>query len=245
MSPAKPVNQEAEYCETIESTFVSRRGSHMMLSNLDWQLMDEWQRRELPLHIVVSAINQVFDQRKSGQRTATINSLRYCAPAVEEAYRNWLANRVGANESAPEAARTRSNNPFSKESMLAHLKSRQEALRAAAQSVPEAVATGLAEVIEGVASGLTLIQLEVEADRLNAQTVESLLAKAEEALDATIKAAATAEALTEHGRAVTSMLAPHRANLTDEIYQQQFNNFLIKRLRESFGIPRLSLFFAK
>jgi hypothetical protein len=43
--------------------------------------------------------------------------------------------------------------------------------------------------------------------------------------------------------AVKDQLKPYRNQMETAIYNQTFNNLLLKRLREQFGVPRLSLFY--
>jgi hypothetical protein len=42
---------------------------------------------------------------------------------------------------------------------------------------------------------------------------------------------------------VKEQLAPYRKQMEDAIYQQTLDNLLLKRLREQFAVPRLSLFY--
>jgi hypothetical protein len=42
---------------------------------------------------------------------------------------------------------------------------------------------------------------------------------------------------------VKDQLKPYRKQMEAEVYQQTFDNLLLKRLREQFGLPRLSLFY--
>jgi len=42
---------------------------------------------------------------------------------------------------------------------------------------------------------------------------------------------------------VKDQLNPYRKQMEAEVYQQTFDNLLLKRLREQFGLPRLSLFY--
>jgi hypothetical protein len=42
---------------------------------------------------------------------------------------------------------------------------------------------------------------------------------------------------------IKSQLKPYRAHMEKAAYQQTFDNLLLKRLREKFDVPRLSLFF--
>jgi hypothetical protein len=42
---------------------------------------------------------------------------------------------------------------------------------------------------------------------------------------------------------VKEQLKPYRKQMEPAVYQQTFDNLVLKRLREQFGIPRLSLFY--
>jgi hypothetical protein len=44
-------------------------------------------------------------------------------------------------------------------------------------------------------------------------------------------------------REVKEQLKPYRKQMDTAVYQQTFDNLLLKRLREQFGVPRLSLFY--
>ena len=75
------------YFTEIEEEFVKRRGSHMMVSPLDWTLIETWKQRGIPLHIVLRGINSSFDgydQRLS--RGRKVNSLFFCQQEVEALY---------------------------------------------------------------------------------------------------------------------------------------------------------------
>lgn len=235
-------NIDTSYFDAISDVFIARRGKGLILNSHDWQLMEDWQDSGIPLHVVCGTINQVFDQQRSGQRTATINSLRYCSPAVDAAFQQWQKSRVGANEVAQTSVcDSPPSNPFSKESVLAHLEKCQTSLLHAAESIPPALMEGLQEPFLAV----TVLASAVIVEWVGPKYVEERLTEIEAQIDTAIKAAATPAQLTEAGRAVTAQLAEHRSRMPDKFYQQQFNNLLMKRLRESYGIPRLSLFFGK
>lgn len=79
------------YFTEIEETFVRRRGRNLLISSKDWALIDGWKKRDIPLHIAIRAIEQVFDT-KTG-----VTSLAYCAPAVEREFEEWQTSQVGAS----------------------------------------------------------------------------------------------------------------------------------------------------
>jgi len=71
------------YFTEIEEHFHRRRGSTLLLSTLDWALIETWKDAGLPLEAVLRGIDATFDRyenRPSGSRK--INSLAYCAQEV-------------------------------------------------------------------------------------------------------------------------------------------------------------------
>ena len=50
-------------------------------------------------------------------------------------------------------------------------------------------------------------------------------------------------ALDELKKEVKDQLKPYRAQMEAAAYKQTFDNLLLKRLREQFAVPRLSLFY--
>jgi hypothetical protein len=77
----------------------------------------------------------------------------------------------------------------------------------------------------------------------DAQKLEVSLTGLERMLSDAIRSAASSEEVGAMEREVKDQLQPYRKNMEAAVYQQTFNNLLLKRLREQFGIPRLSLFY--
>src|SRR5215813_10121880 len=85
------------YFTEIEQEFVKRRGRHMLVSPLDWALIENWKQRGIPLHIVLRGINSSFDgydERKN--RGRKVNSLFFCRQEVEANFEEYCESRVGA-----------------------------------------------------------------------------------------------------------------------------------------------------
>lgn len=83
------------YFRAIEETFIRLRGSPLLLSPEDWRQADEWRRRGVPLELVLAALEQVFTRRAERGAAGKIQSLRYCAPAVETAWQEVEAMTAG------------------------------------------------------------------------------------------------------------------------------------------------------
>lgn len=91
-----------DYFVEIEGKFAARRGRSVTISPQDWILIEGWQHQGIPLHVVLAAIDEVFDRQKDDhlnrRRFYSINSLSYCREAVEKRFAAWSENRVGAHE---------------------------------------------------------------------------------------------------------------------------------------------------
>ncbi len=124
------------YFTEIEERFQQRRGSLLLLSTLDWALIETWREAGIPLEAVLRGIDAAFDKYEARQKRARmqrINGLAWCAQAVMQA-------AVELNEaSTGTAAGTDSarESGFEHERVAAHLAAAAEALDGAAVA-PEA-----------------------------------------------------------------------------------------------------------
>src|SRR6201999_2959648 len=78
------------YFTEIEERFQQRRGSILMLSTLDWALIETWREAGVPLEAVVRGIDDAFNKHDatlavSKARTRKVNGLAWCAQAVMQA----------------------------------------------------------------------------------------------------------------------------------------------------------------
>lgn len=89
-----------QYFRAIEEVFIALRGAPLLLSPKDWQTARDWHRRGIPLELVTRALEELFEKRREEGKESKVSSLRYCAPAVEAA---WKEVR---ELSAAEAGRT-------------------------------------------------------------------------------------------------------------------------------------------
>ena len=62
-------------------------------------------------------------------------------------------------------------------------------------------------------------------------------------LSDSIRSVVLAEQLEAITREVKEQLRPYRKHIEAAVYEQTFNNLLLKRLRDQFSVPRLSLFY--
>lgn len=217
------------YFTEIEETFTRRRGKHLLLSPLDWSLMESWREREVPLHIVLRAIEQVFDVYDSQQdRKRSIKSLSYCKEEVEAQFAEWCDMQAGRSA---EKSGTESSARQSGESIESHISgaiSKLNALR------PE-ISGALAETTERV---LVLLQ-ELAGSVEDAEKAEATLGRLDDMIDEALLSAADDSVV----KTVEAQCAPYRENMEVDAFEKTFRLLLLKRLRDQARFPRLSLFY--
>src|SRR5947209_19086825 len=86
------------YFTEIEDTFIRRRGKHLLLSPLDWALIESWKEMGVPLHVALRGIERAFDSYESRPRHRSVKSLLYCQEEVEAQFAEWQEAQVGAAE---------------------------------------------------------------------------------------------------------------------------------------------------
>ena len=240
------------YFSEIEDEFVRRRGSHLLVSTLDWSLMETWRQRAIPLHIVLRGINQAFDSYdKRENRGRKVNTLFFCRQAVDECFFNYLESRIGAEGEAPDTAANSPSDPVKEESVdptftpaviTNYLSAQIEELnRLAHQSTPESI---VGQVLQQAVSRLSEVRTDIEMSRdISCENIEADLTLIEQTILAGLREATPAETLTTWEKEGKKQLKAYRETMKPEIYQQTLDNFLARELRRQFRIPRLSLFY--
>jgi len=97
MSETADRDGDQAWFEAIEKTFIRLRGAPLLLSPADWQVARRWRRQGIPLELIEEALKQVFLQRAERGARGKVNSLRYCAPAVEAAWGEMKELLAGAS----------------------------------------------------------------------------------------------------------------------------------------------------
>ena len=230
------------YFTEIEDAFVRRRGKHLFLSPIDWALMESWKQQDIPLHLVLRAIERAFDSFEARPRKRSVKSLLYCQEEVEAQFAEWLESRVGSNESAEREEKEDDNSAhFSRAAIQQHLQQNKSILERLAKS--RAGDAQLSESLTRAADRVRELLDDLnEGGSVDARRMEDSLTGVERMLnDSLLSDSATgAEVLTAE---IKAELKPYRAQMEPSVYEQTLNNLLLKRLREKFGIPRLSLFY--
>jgi hypothetical protein len=232
------------YFTEIEERFQQRRGSILLLSTLDWALIETWREAGIPLEAVLRGIDAAFDRYENRQKRARmrrINGLAWCAQAVMEAAIELSEAAAG---SAPLASATQESG-FERERVAGHLESAAAALKAATVAPETCAAT--ANRLRELAAGLHASASEgekpsaVEAGGL--ESLEASLAALEENLFEKLNAAAPEELLVALKEHAARELAPYRSRMGAVQLRQVERQFVQKQLLVHYNLPRLSLFY--
>ena len=230
------------YFSEIEDTFVRRRGKHLMLSPMDWALIESWKERGVPLHVALRGIEHSFDSHDAKNAKRTVKTLLYCQEEVEAQYAEWLESRVGSDD-APSAESENDKTPFAKKTVLQYLNRSLEDLEklaADSQSDQDELSEALGRAV--------LLLLEVRNDyesasHANSRKLEESLTGIERLLDDAMRKAMADDEISSLQSDIEGQLKPYKRHMDKTAFAQTRDNLLRKRIRELFGVPRLSLFF--
>lgn len=242
------------YFTEIEDAFIRRRGKHLLLSPMDWALIEGWKTRGVPLHIALRGIEGSFDSYEAKPRRRSVKSLFYCQEEVEAQYAEWLESQVGAASSATtgEAAANvesdaRGNGalPFPREVIAGHLaESRARLERARVEQPMDDGAGELSEALARAAARLSELEKDfANAKRPDAEQLEGSLGDVENLLDRAVRGALPPARVEARRAEAAAQLEPYRKRMERATYEQTLDNLLAKLLREECGLPRLSLFY--
>ena len=227
------------YFTEIEERFQQRRGSLLLLSTLDWALIETWREAGIPLEAALRGIDAAFDRYEARQKRARmqrINGLAWCAQAVMQAAMEMNEASTG---SAPTQAAAHESG-FEHERIAAHLAAAAEVLDAAAVA-PEACRVTAARLRELAAEVLGAGGENAAA--VNLETLERSLTVLEEKLYAALTVAAPEDLLVKLKEHAARELAPYRSRMGAVQLRQVERQFVQKLLLFHYNLPRLSLFY--
>jgi hypothetical protein len=228
------------YFTEIEEHFQQRRGGGLLLSTLDWALIESWKEAGISLEAVLRGIDVAFDKyEKRPTRSRKVNSLAYCAQEV-------LGAAEEMKEAAVGAAQEGTNKPasgFEASEIAAFLL--RNATQLGTATLP--AGSGISARALATESAATLRQLaaEVFAEKspLRLEDLERKLVVLEDKLFAVLLSVTPDEQIIGVRAEADRELSPYRSKMPAAQIQQLQKQYLHKRLLEQYRLPRLSLFY--
>jgi hypothetical protein len=226
------------YFTEIEERFRQRRGSLLLLSTLDWALIETWQEAGVPLEAALRGIDAAFDKYESRQHRGhkrKINGLAWCAQAIMQAAEELREAAAGASTTTNY---TGADSGFEHDRVAAHLETAAAALQ---------TSTVASEVCAATAIRLTELAAEVRVadpkSHLDTESLERNLTVLEEKLFAALTTAAPEDLLVALKEHAARELAPYRSRMGAVQLRQVERQFVQKQLLAHYNLPRLSLFY--
>jgi hypothetical protein len=230
------------YFTEIEEYFWKKRGAHLLVSPLDWAIMEAWQKAGVPLEAALKGIDRAFESYGRSRRGAgkALKSLAYCTDAVLEAAEE---SQEAAAGSALKSGRAKAAESFSREELkiyFAKNAARLEASAAKEQTEKPELQSRLREIARALESSSVLLD---SPGALDLEDLERRLTVLDEKLHAALTSHASEDLLLRIRREADGQLAPYRRKMKAEQLALVEKQYAQKRLLEEFGLPRLSLYF--
>ena len=216
------------YFTEAEEHFQKARGTGLfLLSPLDWALIETWKNAGVPLEAVLRGIDAAFEKWRSRKnRVQSVNSIAYCAQAVlTEAQAMAGVVRPPSTKKEPAA-------PFSLDELKSYFAKNAADLRAQAD-------------YEEIAEALDRLAGDAETLYHDLEQLEQRLTALEDKMIALARSRQSDDDLFRVRRELDLQLRPYRGKMSAEQLSMLEKQYLERRLLESAGLPRLSLFYLR
>jgi hypothetical protein len=232
------------YFTEIEEQFLRRRGGGLLLTTLDWALIETWKDAGIPLEAALRGIDAAFDKyEQRPSKTRKINGLGWCAQAVLAAAEDMKEAAVGASADQPASSKSTARPGFEPETIAAFLRRNAELLDSA--KLPHSAGISVGAVAKECAATLRTLAQETESKKTSSrlEDLERHLTVLEEKLFAALLAATPDEDIVAVRAQADRELASYRRKMAAAQIEQLQKQYVHKRLLEKHGLPRLSLFY--
>lgn len=232
------------YFTEIEEHFLRRRGGGLLLTTLDWALIETWKDSGIPLEAVLRGIDAAFDKwEQRPSKTRKINGLGWCAQAVLIAAEEMKEAAVGAASGQSASTKAGAGQGFEPETIAAFLRRNADLMEAA--KLPQSVGIAVQVVAANTAATLRKLAEETESKKAvhRLEDLERHLTVLEEKLFAALLAATPDEEIVAVRAQADRELSPYRHKMAAPQIEQLQKQYVHKRLLEKYGLPRLSLFY--
>jgi ABC-type transporter Mla subunit MlaD len=230
------------YFTEIENYFWKKRGAHLLVSPIDWAIMEAWQKAGVPLDAVLKGIDQAFESYQRSRRGANkpLKSLAYCTDAVLEAAEEQLEAAAG---SAPKNGNAAPKEPFSRDELKAYLAKNTAQIRDVVNR-NESASAELRNRLHAILESLCGVAVLLESPgMLDLEDLERRLTILDDKLHAILASYVSEEAMLKLRREMDGQLAAYRRKMKAEQIALIEKQYMQKRLLEEFRLPRLSLFY--
>jgi hypothetical protein len=226
------MNNYFNYFTEIEEHFQRRRGTTLLLSTLDWALIETWKDSGIPLAAALRGIDATFDHYDARpSKTRKVNGLAFCSQEVLAAAEEMKEAAVGAQTTGTAKKET----GLESEQVSEFL--RKNSVTLESLELPPVMKSAAKE------AATSLKELVARGGRLPLEDLERRLTVIEEKLFAALLASTGNEELLQVRSEADRDISAYRRHMSAAQIEQLQRQYVRKRLLERHGIPRLSLFY--
>jgi hypothetical protein len=232
------------YFTEIEEHFQRRFGSILLLSTVDWVLMETWKDAGIPLEAVLRGIDVTFEHFETRpSKTRKVNGLGFCSQEVLAAAEAMKEAAVGVAPASSASAKSLAGQGFEPETIAAFLRHNADLLETA--KLPQSAVISVPAVAAESAATLRRLAAEIENRKppSRLEDLERHLTVLEDKLFAALLAATPDDEIVSVRAQADRELAPYRRKMAAPQIEQLHKQYVHKRLLEKCGLPRLSLFY--
>jgi len=228
------------YFTEIEEHFQRRRGGILLLSTLDWALIETWKDAGIPLEAVLRGIDGAFESYEKRPSKRKVNSLAYCAQEVLAVAEEMKEAAVGVASAEKQNSKPAG---FQTGEIVTFL--RRNANQLLTAKLPQR--PGISGQPLARETAVTLRELASEMESASApprlEDLERRLTVLEEKLFAVLLAGTPDDEIVSVRSQADRELAPYRRKMPAAQIDQLQKQYVHKKLLEKYGLPRLSLFY--
>ncbi len=216
-----------KYFSEIENALSKKCGRKVFLSPLDWGLIEAWQKRGVPLHIILKSIDSLDVTHNHNRK---LNSLRYFREKIEEEFSFWLKQKAGRKD-GPKLPVT--DVPALEKNLEAYLEEKIRLLNLAIEVNNGQITKILRKAIkklQNLKQSTELGFVEIELEKLEKEINKALLTSVDTKI------------LERCNREVEKQMSKYKLRTDEKTYRRNCELMLLKLLRKEFNIPHLGLF---
>jgi hypothetical protein len=232
------------YFTEIEEYFWHKRGAHMLVSPLDWAILETWQKAEIPVSAVMKGIDRAFEcfaRSRRGQTGKQLKTLAYCVDAVLDAAEEEKETAAGTGPAS--GTKRPAAEPFSRAEIRRYFVLNIERLKTASNAFALVTPEIAARATDTAEKLTALLDLVDSPGQLDLEDLERHLTVLEGKVSSSLSVTASDELLVEIRRELDRQLSPYRRKMTPEQLSTLERRYTEKRLFEAHNLPRLSLFY--
>ena len=213
------------YFTEVEEYFSRQRGKSLLVSPMDWCLIELWRDSGIPLNVVLRGIQRSFETSQRTQKKP-LSSLSYCNAAVLSAFEEYNRAMLGV-----ESERDGSRDEFSKVEVIDYLESLEKQLR-----------ESLGEVFERMADRVLALRSEIiEGTEVNYQQLDRDLSQIGSILAHSLRKKMAKEEFKKLQKGVWKEISIYKGRLSKEMYVRLEESYLEKKIHTIYALPEFTL----